>query len=203
MTPRLDAHAAEYFGPDVPSIRELEQRTALAFVNTNPVMDYVAPLPENVIPVAGVHIKEPKPLPQVAESLFDYDRYRIISQRNPFQNLKTFLATSKRGVVVLCLGSHFRSEYIPKVKQNMFLEVFKELTDYHFLWKFESNFTASDLPNNVRIEPWLPLSDILADSNVKAIFFHGGLLTTQEALWRGVPMIIMPFGLDQRQVSTF
>lgn len=85
----------------------------------------------------------------------------------------------------------------------MFLEVFKELTDYHFLWKFESNFTASDLPNNVRIEPWLPLSDILAHSNVKAIFFHGGLLTTQEALWRGVPMIIMPFGLDQRQASTF
>lgn len=58
----------------MPSIRELEQRTALAFVNTNPVMDYVAPLPENVIPVAGVHIKEPKPLAQVAESLFDYGR---------------------------------------------------------------------------------------------------------------------------------
>lgn len=65
LTPKLDADAAKYFGPKVPSMKDLEQRTALAFVNTNPVIDYLAPLPENVIPVAGVHIKEPKPLPMV------------------------------------------------------------------------------------------------------------------------------------------
>lgn len=112
-----------------------------------------------------------------------------------------FIKSSKKGVVVLCLGTNFRSDYIPQAKQNVFLKVFSELTDYHFLWKFESNIPSSDLPKNVRIEPWLPLSDILADPNVKLIFFHGGMLTTQEALWRGVPMIIMPFALDQQQAS--
>lgn len=71
MTPRLDLMAKKYFGPNMPSIRELEQRTALAFVNTNPVVDYVAPLPENVIPVAGLQIKDPKPLPNVI-SIFTY-----------------------------------------------------------------------------------------------------------------------------------
>lgn len=84
----------------------------------------------------------------------------------------------------------------------MFLDVFSELRDYHFVWKFESNFPSSnDLPENVLIQSWLPVSDILADSKVKLIFYHGGLLTTQEAIWRGVPMIIMPFGFDQRQVK--
>lgn len=37
----------------------------LALVNTNPAVDYLAPLPENVIPVGGLHIKDPKPLPKV------------------------------------------------------------------------------------------------------------------------------------------
>lgn len=124
-----------------------------------------------------------------------------IFKLNPFQDLETFIESSKKGVVVLCFGTNFRSEYIPLAKQNFFLEVFSELNDYHFLWKFESNISSSVLPKNVRIEPWLPVSDILANPNVKLIFFHGGMLTTQESIWRGVPMIIMPFALDQHQAS--
>lgn len=89
---------------------------------------------------------------------------------------------------------------MPLAKQQIFLSVFSELIDYHILWKFESNISAVDLPKNVLARSWLPVSDILADPKVKAIFFHGGLLTTQEALSRAVPMIIMPFALDQRQV---
>lgn len=54
------------FGADLPRIDELEQRTALAFVNTNPAMDYKISLPENVIAVGGMHIKNnTKPLPKV------------------------------------------------------------------------------------------------------------------------------------------
>lgn len=90
---------------------------------------------------------------------------------------------------------------MPQAKQQLFLDIFSELSDYHFLWKFESNITSNSLPKNVRVYPWLSISDILADSKVKAIFFHGGLLTTQEAIYRGVPMIMMPFGLDQVQVQ--
>ncbi|XP_055315318.1 UDP-glycosyltransferase UGT5-like [Sitodiplosis mosellana] len=177
LIPRLDAIAAKYFGPNVPSVGELEQRAALAFVNTHPVMETV-PLPQNVIPVAGVQIKEPRPLQK---------------------DLRTFIDSSKKGAVVFSLGSNFRSDYMPAAKQQIFLKVLSELPDYHFLWKFESNISAADLPENVLIRPWLPVSDILADPKVKAIYFHGGMLTTHEAIWRGVPMIIMPFALDQQQ----
>lgn len=65
LTPKLDEIASKYFGPNVPPIRILEQRTVLAFVSTTPVMDYAIPLPQNVIPISGVHIKEPKTLPEV------------------------------------------------------------------------------------------------------------------------------------------
>lgn len=109
--------------------------------------------------------------------------------------------SSRKGVVIFSLGTNFCSDFLPAAKRNMFLDVLSSLTDYHFLWKFESNrISLADLPTNVLIRPWLPVSDLLADSNVKAIFFHGGQLTTHEALWRGIPMIIMPFGLDQNQV---
>lgn len=89
---------------------------------------------------------------------------------------------------------------MPQTKQKLFLEAFSAFPDYHFIWKFESNISSVDLPKNVQIHPWLPLSDILANPKIKAIFFHGGLLTTQEGLYRAVPMLIMPFGYDQNQV---
>ncbi|XP_026831410.1 UDP-glucuronosyltransferase 2B11-like [Ooceraea biroi] len=34
--------------------------------------------------------------------------------------------------------------------------------------------------------------------NVIAIWTHGGLLSMQEAIWKGVPVIGMPFFLDQK-----
>lgn len=114
-----------------------------------------------------------------------------------------FIDSSNKGAVLFSLGSNFRSDYMPAAKQQLFFKVLSDLPDYHFLWKFESNISANDLPKNVLIRPWLPVSDILAEPKVKAIFFHGGLLTTHEAIWRAVPMVIMPFALDQRQVTKY
>lgn len=117
--------------------------------------------------------------------------------------MKKFIDASKKGAVVVSFGSNYRSDLMPKAKQNILFEVFRQLPDYHFVWKFESNTSVTDFPANVKVQSWLPVSDLLANSRVKAIFFHGGLLTTQEAIYRSVPMIIMPFALDQDQVRYF
>lgn len=45
-------------------------------------MDYKAPLPENVIPVGGLHIKEPKPIPKVLnvkKNIFLLSNPRLLS----------------------------------------------------------------------------------------------------------------------------
>lgn len=65
MISAVDKLVQPYFGSLVPSTGELERRISVVLVNTNPVMDYSAPLPENVIPVGGLHIKDPQPLPKV------------------------------------------------------------------------------------------------------------------------------------------
>lgn len=62
---KLDKLLDGKFGPGMPTMNELEKRTAIALVSTHPVFDYLAPLPENVIPVAGLHIRDTKPLPEV------------------------------------------------------------------------------------------------------------------------------------------
>lgn len=63
---KLNKLVEEAFGPGFPSITEIGRGTALAFINTNPAFDYMAPLPENVIPVGGLQIKATNnPLPKV------------------------------------------------------------------------------------------------------------------------------------------
>lgn len=117
------------------------------------------------------------------------------------QDIEEFMNSSTDGVVLFSLGTNFRSDFMPIEKRRMFIEAFRQLPNYHFLWKFESEISAELLPKNVQIRSWLPLSDALAHSDTKLIIFHGGILISQEAFWRGVPMIIMPFAFDQHQVT--
>lgn len=63
---RIDMLVAKSFGPDVPSVIELEHRALIALINTNPVIDYAEPLADNVIAVGGLHIKDAKSLPLVS-----------------------------------------------------------------------------------------------------------------------------------------
>lgn len=61
----LDKLLEGKFGPGLPSVAELEKRTDIALVSTHPIFDYTRPLPENVIPVGGLHIRDAKPVPKV------------------------------------------------------------------------------------------------------------------------------------------
>lgn len=62
---RLDSIMMKYFGPDLPPISQLEKRATLALVNSNPILDSLGPMPDNVIAIGGMHIKRPKPLAKV------------------------------------------------------------------------------------------------------------------------------------------
>lgn len=177
--PTLDTMVRSYFNySDMPYLSELEMRTQLMLVNTHPAMDALEPLPPNVIAIGGAHIKEPPPLPE---------------------ELEKFITSSKKGAVLFSLGSNVRSDKIGEPRQRMFIEAFRQMPQYNFLWKFESNLQL-DLPPNVIIKKWMPQNSILAHSKVKAFITHSGGLSTQEASWFAVPLIGMPFFMDQIRV---
>lgn len=132
------------------------------------------PLMPGQINVAGAHIQEPKPLPK---------------------DIKKFLDEAQHGVILFSLGSIIQSKDMPTNKMKIFANVFKTLKQ-RVIMKYEDNMLLS-VSSNVMTVQWLPKSDILAHPNVILLITHGGIFGSQEGLYRGVPMLFIPFYGDQ------
>ncbi|GLV31320.1 UDP-glycosyltransferase family 49 member B2 [Carabus blaptoides fortunei] len=123
---------------------------------------------------SGVHLNPSKPLPQ---------------------EIQEFLDDAPNGVVYFSLGSNIKSSLLSKKLKQEICNTFNELP-YRVLWKFEqSNFTK--LSNNVKIAKWLPQQDILSHPNIKVFITQGGLQSLEEAIRKRVPLVGMPFYIDQ------
>lgn len=103
----------------------------------------------------------------------------------------------------MSLGTNIQSNMLPKDLIESFIKTFELFPDHNFLWKFESE--ESELPlklsKNVMVKKFLPQNDILAHPNVKAFITHSGLLSTQESIWHGKPMVAIPFFVDQLRTA--
>lgn len=130
-----------------------------------------------LVQVGGLHITEkPKDLPP---------------------KIKQFLDEAHDGAIYFSLGTNLRSSDMPPEQLKVFLNVFAALKQ-RVLWKWEDDNMAN-LPKNVLVQKWMPQSDILAHKNVKVFITHGGLLSTQEGVFRAVPMLGIPIYCDQVQ----
>lgn len=171
--------AAEVFGPTLPYVGSLELKTKIALVNSHPAIDYPEPLSPNVIAVGGLQVRPtPDQLPE---------------------DIEDFIRSSRKAAVLFALGTNVRSDMLGLDKQQALLEAFGRMPEYNFLWKFESDYQwpAGAIPRNVLIRSWLPQNDILAHPKVKAFITHAGTLSTHEATWHAVPMVAIPFFVDQ------
>lgn len=168
----------EIYGPNTPYADDLDKKAVLMLVNSHPAVDYPEALPQNIIQVGGLQIKETKP---VAKDVND------------------FIMKGKKGAVLMALGTNMRSDEIGVEAITSILEAFRAIPDYNFIWKFETAEMLKDMPKNVMIKDWLSQNDILAHPNLKLFITHGGLLSTHEAVWHGVPMVAIPFIADQHR----
>lgn len=178
--PAIDNQMKKLFGTNSPSADDLDKLHTIMLVNSNPAIDFAESLPPNIIQVGGMQIKEAKPLPK---------------------DINDFIMKGKKGAVVMGLGTNMRSDEIGPVAINSIIESFRQLPDYNFIWKFETKEMLKNIPSNLLVKDWLPQNDILAHPNIKAFITHGGLLSTHEALWHGVPMVVIPFIADQHRNS--
>ncbi|KAJ6634327.1 UDP-glucosyltransferase 2, partial [Pseudolycoriella hygida] len=176
LLPALEHISKEVFGSDCPNVKELEQRTQIALVSTHPSLDFAEPLPPNVIPIGGLQIADPKPLPN---------------------DIEGFIAAGKEGTVLFSLGTNIKSKDLGRQKQQAILRAFDDLPQYNFIWKFEAEEIPFKLPPNVMVRKWLRQNDILNHSNIKAFVTHGGSMSTYETSWYGVPTVGIPFIIDQ------
>ncbi|KFB51597.1 hypothetical protein ZHAS_00019669 [Anopheles sinensis] len=165
------------YDPTLPDVTEFNRETKVVLLNANPVIQFTEPVMPNVIPVGGLQIIKPKPLPD--------DLAKILEQAPP------------GGVVLFSLGTNVRSDKLGKTRITAILDAMEALPEYHFIWKFESDSMPRALPPNVHLRKWLPQNDLLAQPKVRLFITHSGLLSTQEAIWHGVPMIGFPVFADQ------
>ncbi|CAG7823382.1 unnamed protein product, partial [Allacma fusca] len=73
-------------------------------------------------------------------------------------------------------------------------EFVSESNEGLILFSLGSVFRNKDMPDETRKAI---LNDVLAHSNTKLFITHGGMLSTQEALYHGVPMVGIPLFFDQ------
>ncbi|KAJ3648850.1 hypothetical protein Zmor_020621 [Zophobas morio] len=161
------------FGENIPSMEEFERHMSLVLTNTDPILDYPQPLAPNFISVGGLHTHRSNELPP---------------------DLKTILDNAKNGAIIFSLGTNIRSDKLDKRTQRALIDAFSKIPET-VIWKFESDI--ENLPKNVIVRKWLPQNDALGHPNVKLFIGHGGALSTQESFYHGVPMICVPFIVDQ------
>uniref|UniRef100_A0A182X245 UDP-glucuronosyltransferase n=1 Tax=Anopheles quadriannulatus TaxID=34691 RepID=A0A182X245_ANOQN len=163
--------------PTLPDVAEFNANTKLVLLNANPIIQYTEPFMPNVIPVGGLQIIKPKPLPA--------DLAQLLERAGP------------AGVILFSLGTNVRSDSLGEARILAIIGAMEALPDYTFLWKFETETLPRKLPANVHVRKWLPQNDLLAQPAVRLFITHSGLLSTQEAIWHGVPVIGFPVFADQ------
>ncbi|XP_017784689.1 PREDICTED: UDP-glucuronosyltransferase 2B31 [Nicrophorus vespilloides] len=175
VVPRHDKLMKTYL-PNSPDLNEINYNNSLLLLNSHISFQYASPKMPSIVEIGGFHVK---------------------TERNPLpKDLKTFLDSSTEGVVYFSMGSVLKSKDFPEKKRD---EIMKALSQIKckVLWKFE-NDQMDNLPSNVKTYKWVPQQDVLAHPNVKAFITHGGLFSTIEAVYFGVPIIGIPVFGDQR-----
>lgn len=168
--------------PHSPSLNDIIYNTSIVLLNSHPSINQPVPLVPNMIEIGGFHMSE----------------RHMLSVLPP--DLEVFLNSSTEEIIYVSLGSVLKSCNLPQEKRKALLRAFSKLKQ-KVLWKYESEIPEQ--LENVKIQKWLPQQAILAHPNVKLFVTHGGLLSTIETVYHGVPVLAIPIFGDQKQNAQF
>ncbi|XP_049831242.1 UDP-glucosyltransferase 2-like isoform X3 [Schistocerca gregaria] len=171
----IDAVERAALGSGAPATSQLVHSTDLLLLNSHSSVNQPVPLTPGVVEVGGLHIQQPKPLRKELQQLFD---------------------SSERGVVYFSMGTLLRVDSLPREQLRGILRAFAALPQ-QVLWKADRTLLPP-LPHNVHTSNWLPQNDVLNHPKTVAFITHGGQLGLQEAVWAGVPLLVVPVRGDQR-----
>ncbi|KAK8742923.1 hypothetical protein OTU49_001740, partial [Cherax quadricarinatus] len=171
--PTLQKKIWEIF-PELPLLTEINRNQSLTLINSHFSMTMPYPLLPSQVEVGALHCRPGNPLPQDLSSWIE--------------------SAGEAGVVYFSLGSITKGNTMPSKYRELFIQAFKKLKQ-RVIWKYEGSLPG--LSDNVLTKPWLPQQDILSNPKVKVFMSHGGLLSTQEAMYHATPILVLPIFGDQ------
>ncbi|CAG7719991.1 unnamed protein product [Allacma fusca] len=174
MNHKIEAVYRKELGEDLPSLDVFRRNASMIFTNSHFTQTFPRPLLPDVVEIGGMHCKPAKALPK---------------------DLQEFADGAKDGLILFSLGSIVQGNQMPDSTRKVFMNVFSRLKQ-RVLWKWETE-VMSDLPSNVKLSKWVPQQDILGHPNLRLFMTHGGLLSTQEAIYHGSPLLAIPIFGDQ------
>ncbi|ERL86463.1 hypothetical protein D910_03869 [Dendroctonus ponderosae] len=160
--------------PNGPKAADLYHSPSLVLLGSHSSFRQSTPMAPNMVEIGGFHIDPPQPLPK---------------------DLQLFLDEAQDGAIFFSMGSHVKSKDFSAEKKQLIINVFGRLKQ-RVLWKFEDD-ALPEKPSNVMVRKWMPQIDILAHPNIKLFISHGGHGSILEALYHGVPTLMIPVFLDQ------
>ncbi|KAL5233409.1 hypothetical protein ACI65C_000819 [Semiaphis heraclei] len=158
-----------------PDLVDMLRNVSLTLVNSHPATGSAVPMVPSFVYVAGMHCVPAGPLPE---------------------DLKQIMESAKEGIVYFSLGSVVKSSKMPKETVSLLLSELSKI-EQTVLWKWEAD-DIPQLPKNVIVRKWFPQNDILGHKNCKLFITHGGIQSTTESIYHGVPMLAVPVFGDQQ-----
>jgi glucuronosyltransferase len=182
VMPAFERHSFEVLKLENQSfVMETEREyLSLAIVNTHFSINYQYPTSPAVIQAGGLQCVPPKSLPRDLESFVD--------------------GSGDAGFIIVSFGSILRGADVSDNIRRLFLSTFTQLPQ-KILWKWENEMEhkndSSSIPSNVKLLPWMPQQDLLGHPKIRLFITHGGIFSNQEAVYHGVPLIVLPVYSDQ------
>ncbi|CAI2354374.1 unnamed protein product [Caenorhabditis sp. 36 PRJEB53466] len=164
---------------DVRHWKDIFQTSTFYFYNNNPYIGFAMPTLAKSVEIGGFTVDPPKSV-QLDE---EFDR---------ILKLRTFN-------VLVSFGTVVQSADMPEKSKTGLIEMFKNLPDTTFIWKYEVDDESilNRLPENVILKKWVPQPDLLADKRLNLFITHGGLGSTIEVAYSGKPSLMIPIFGDQ------
>ncbi|PIK51548.1 putative UDP-glucuronosyltransferase 2C1 isoform X2 [Apostichopus japonicus] len=111
------------------------------------------------------------------------------------EDLEEFMQSSgDHGVIVFTLGSY--ATHLPEALVKAFQDAFAKLPQ-KVIWQWKNKTPPSNLSANVKTMSWLPQNDLLGHDRTRLFIYHGGNNGLYEAIYHGVPVLVMPLIVDQ------
>uniref|UniRef100_A0A9J2PB87 glucuronosyltransferase n=1 Tax=Ascaris lumbricoides TaxID=6252 RepID=A0A9J2PB87_ASCLU len=169
--------------PNFPDVNEIKQNAELYFINSDRLIEYEHALLPHVIPIAGLHIDQVKPL---------------------FHPWNTSIASAEKGTIVVSLGTQANSSSMTLHQARSILGALSRLTAYRIFWRigptlYIPGVNLDHIPSYINVTSFIPQNDLLADRRTRLLITNGGMQSIIEAIVHGVPIVGIPLYGTNRQ----